>query len=94
MQPSAATQPPPGFRSLRPYGIMPLMNEALMTAEDVLDIVTVLERAGVAVWLDGGWAVDALLGCQTRQHDDLDVVVDLGEADALKRELAQRGLAV
>jgi lincosamide nucleotidyltransferase A/C/D/E len=65
-----------------------------MTAEDVLEIVTALEKAGVAVWLDGGWAVDALLGSQTRQHDDLDVVVDLGKVDAIERELGRRGFAV
>src|SRR5258708_7387144 len=27
------------------------------------------------VWIDGGWGVDALLGHQTRKHDDLDVAV-------------------
>jgi len=28
------------------------------------------------MWLDGGWGVDALLGEQTRPHDDLDIVVE------------------
>jgi lincosamide nucleotidyltransferase A/C/D/E len=29
------------------------------------------------MWLDGGWGVDALLGEQTREHDDVDLVVEL-----------------
>ena len=34
-----------------------------------------LQSAGVRVWLDGGWSVDALLGEQTRPHADLDLAV-------------------
>jgi hypothetical protein len=33
-----------------------------MPAEEVVAIVDVLESAGIVVWLDGGWGVDALLG--------------------------------
>ncbi len=65
-----------------------------MTAEDVADITRTLEACGVAVWLDGGWAVDALLGTQTRQHDDLDAVVSLQSVDEIKRELEEMGFAV
>ena len=38
----------------------------MMRPEDVVQIVHVLENAGIAVWFDGGWGVDALLGQQTR----------------------------
>ncbi|WP_326678200.1 nucleotidyltransferase domain-containing protein [Streptomyces sp. NBC_01237] len=47
----------------------------MMSAEDVLEILDLLGGAGVDVWLDGGWGVDALLGRQTRAHDDLDIAV-------------------
>ncbi|WP_329382782.1 cold-shock protein [Streptomyces sp. NBC_01716] len=47
----------------------------MMRAEDVLAVLDLLDRAGVEVWLDGGWGVDALLCEQTRPHEDLDVVV-------------------
>jgi lincosamide nucleotidyltransferase A/C/D/E len=46
-----------------------------ITAEDVLEIVTVLQSAGVRLWLDGGWGVDALLAEQTRPLADLDIAV-------------------
>src|SRR5437764_5854656 len=62
-----------------------------MAAADAVAIVDRLERAGLAVWVDGGWGVDALVGRQTRQHDDLDLVVLLGEVEAIERELAALG---
>ena len=46
--------------------------QADMDAQRVLDLLAQLD--GVDVWIDGGWAVDALLGEQTRVHDDLDLV--------------------
>jgi lincosamide nucleotidyltransferase A/C/D/E len=46
-------------------------------AGDVVDVLDALETRGLKVWVDGGWGVDALLGQQTRQHDDLDLVVEL-----------------
>jgi len=63
-----------------------------MHARDVLEIVDSLDAAGVRVWLDGGWGVDALIGRQTRDHDDLDVVViPLPEGDAARRALTALG---
>ena len=47
----------------------------MMHADDVCEVLSHLERAGLSVWVDGGWGVDALLGVQTRPHDDLDLVM-------------------
>lgn len=65
-----------------------------MDAEHVLALLAHLEAAGVSTWVDGGWGVDALLGEQTRRHDDLDLVVRLEDAAALERALGERGYAV
>lgn len=62
-----------------------------MTADDVVDLVDSLERAGVDVWLDGGWAVDAALARQTRAQDDLDVVVELRHVELLQEVLRRSG---
>jgi uncharacterized protein (TIGR02569 family) len=62
-----------------------------MSAEDVVAIVRRLQRAGLPVWLDGGWGVDALVRRQTRPHDDLDVVVRIEDVAAVERELAALG---
>lgn len=46
-----------------------------MTSDAVLQFLYLMERATVDVCLDGGWGVDALLGEQTREHADLDVIL-------------------
>ena len=43
-----------------------------MLAEDVLEILSALRDADV--WIGGGWGIDALVGKQTRPHDDLDLM--------------------
>ena len=51
------------------------MNETAMRATDVLQVIAALERGGIAAWIAGGWAIDALVGQQTRPHRDLDLAV-------------------
>ena len=62
-----------------------------MTAESVLEILAILERAGIEVWLDGGWGIDALLGAQTRPHRDLDVILCAADAPRLEEALRTAG---
>ncbi len=62
-----------------------------MGARDLIRIVDLLERAGVTVWIDGGWGVDALLGEQTREHDDIDLVVELVHVPSLIAALTSDG---
>jgi lincosamide nucleotidyltransferase A/C/D/E len=40
-------------------------------------------QRGIKGWIDGGWGVDALLGHQTRKHDDLDVALHHSNVSAL-----------
>jgi len=37
-----------------------------MAAADVLGVLAELRQAQVAVWIGGGWGIDALVGEQTR----------------------------
>jgi lincosamide nucleotidyltransferase A/C/D/E len=64
-----------------------------MTGESVLEILALLERAAVEVWLDGGWGVDALLGQETRSHHDLDVILAVRDLPRLREALAAQGFA-
>jgi lincosamide nucleotidyltransferase A/C/D/E len=60
------------------------------SAANVLAVLDRLEGAGIDVWIDGGWGIDALVGEQTREHDDVDLVVPLasvGEACGVLAEL-------
>jgi len=60
-------------------------------ATDVLEVLGALQRAGLRVWLDGGWGIDALLGEQTRDHEDVDIVVELDRLDDVLRTVARLG---
>lgn len=46
-----------------------------MTDADVVEVLGWLGEREIAVWLVGGWGVDALVGEQTRDHEDLDLIV-------------------
>jgi lincosamide nucleotidyltransferase A/C/D/E len=62
-----------------------------MTATDVSAVLDRLEGAGVEAWLDGGWGVDALLGEQTRDHDDVDLIVRVSDVPVMRDALAVDG---
>lgn len=50
-----------------------------------------LQAHGIQLWLMGGWGVDALLGRQTREHHDLDVLVELAALERLRQRLHDLG---
>lgn len=62
-----------------------------MKSEDVVRLLQQLEEMGLAVWLDGGWGVDALLGEQTRPHGDLDIVIQQKDIPQLRQLLESQG---
>ena len=47
-----------------------------MFEQEVLEVVSALERAGCRFWIAGGWGVDAIVGAWTREHRDLDLALD------------------
>ena len=63
----------------------------MMNAQDVVGFYRTLSKAGVEIWIDGGWAVDALLGHQTRPHKDLDIAVQQKHVSTLRELLEARG---
>ena len=64
-----------------------------MTPDDVVDLYATLDNAGVKIWIDGGWSVDALLGKQLRPHKDLDIAIQWKDVSRLKELLSERGYA-
>lgn len=63
----------------------------MMTAADVPQVVGLLDGAAVRFWLDGGWGVDALIGRQTRDHDDLDLALAAGDLAAFEAAVGREG---
>jgi lincosamide nucleotidyltransferase A/C/D/E len=65
-----------------------------VTAQRVLALLAVLRSSGVNATLDGGWGVDALLGRETRPHEDLDLVVSLSDVSRIQEALRPLGFAL
>jgi lincosamide nucleotidyltransferase A/C/D/E len=63
----------------------------MMSAADVHAVLDAITNAGCRVWLDGGWAVDAALGEQTREHADLDLVGELADVKIVAEALDPLG---
>jgi lincosamide nucleotidyltransferase A/C/D/E len=66
----------------------------MMQPQDVLAVIDALDAAGIAVWIDGGWGIDALLGAQHRPHDDVDIVVPLARIADARRTLTPLGFVM
>lgn len=60
----------------------------------VEDLFRLFADAKVRVWLAGGWAVDALVGHQTRMHGDMDVAVDVRDLPSLLALLDERSFVM
>lgn len=65
-----------------------------MTSSALIELLKSFESAGIIVWLDGGWGIDALLWKQTRTHNDVDIVLEVSNVPALCELLAQRGFVI
>ena len=48
----------------------------MVNITDVKQILQLAIDAEIKVFLDGGWGVDALLGHQSRVHNDIDIFVE------------------
>jgi lincosamide nucleotidyltransferase A/C/D/E len=64
-----------------------------MRASDVVELLGWLERYGIDVWLNGGWGVDALLGHQTRDHEDLDITISAADSWAYAAAMEAAGFS-
>ncbi len=65
----------------------------VMRAQDVVAVLGALQRAQVHVWVGGGWGIDALVGEQTRDRRDLDLMHRQEEEGVLMAVLAGEGFA-
>lgn len=70
----------------------PMPTDLDMPAEVVVELLDLLTRHGADPCVAGGWAVDALLGTQTRAHADLDLWLTAADFEPLVVAFAARGL--
>nr|WP_208615029.1 amino acid transporter [Streptomyces caeruleatus] len=62
-----------------------------MTADGALSVLSLLRRARADIWIGGGWGIDALIGEQTRDHRDLDLMHRQEQESAVLSVLAEAG---
>ena len=62
-----------------------------MNLHQVVKVYRLLQEAGIETWLQGGWGIDALLGRQTRDHKDLDLLIEVDHVARLLRLLDSHG---
>lgn len=65
----------------------------MITVADVAELHAALTDCGIRYWITGGWGIDALLGQQTRPHDDLDISVAATALDDTLALLVDMGFA-
>jgi lincosamide nucleotidyltransferase A/C/D/E len=63
-----------------------------MPPDEARGLLAALERHAVDVCVGGGWAVDALVGRQSREHSDLDLWVAAGDLEGLFLAFAEEGV--
>lgn len=63
----------------------------MITAEKVIEIYTKLLAHNIPIWFTGGWGIDALLGEQTRDHKDLDVIMSRDDVFRMCEIMTKRG---
>ena len=63
----------------------------MITEKDAIDLIMLAEELEINVFIDGGWGVDALLGEQTREHQDIDLFVEERQAVRFIHALHQQG---
>jgi lincosamide nucleotidyltransferase A/C/D/E len=71
-----------------------MTREPQMTQEALMGLMQTIQRASLEIWLDGGWGVDALLGRQTREHRDVDIVIRTSDVPPLIDALGSLGFDV
>ncbi len=65
-----------------------------MTSDAVLRLVGYLTSRSIDLWIGGGWGVDALVGSQSRDHQDLDVSIRAEDEPKVIQLLTEQGFAI
>ena len=61
------------------------------TLEDLILYLDLFDELELDIWIDGGWGVDALLGKQTRRHEDLDFLIEASDSPRLVAAIRKLG---
>ena len=63
----------------------------MISEDSVVELLMKAENIGVDVWIAGGWGVDALVGYQTRPHNDVDFFIQKKDKTVITELLVSSG---
>ncbi|MBA2391116.1 MAG: nucleotidyltransferase family protein [Ktedonobacteraceae bacterium] len=66
-------------------------SHANMSGKAAIQLLQLFDQHNIDVFVDGGWGVDALLGEQTRPHNDLDIALQHKDVPKLRELLEAYG---
>lgn len=67
---------------------------AYASKENLFIVLDIIEKLEIKYFLEGGWAVDVLIGHETRKHRDIDVDFDVKHLELLRNHLIEIGYEV
>lgn len=65
-----------------------------MTADAVLRLVRYFTSRSIDLWIGGGWGIDALIGSESREHQDLDISIRAEDEPTVTKLLLDQGYAI
>jgi lincosamide nucleotidyltransferase A/C/D/E len=65
-----------------------------VTSDAVLRLLRFLAGRSIDVWIGGGWGIDALVGSQSRDHQDLDVSIRAEDEPKVMQLLTEQGFEI
>lgn len=53
----------------------------MVNESDAIEIIYLFQSKGIGIYLDGGWGIDALVGFESRAHNDIDIFIEQQNKD-------------
>ena len=63
----------------------------MVNESDAIEIISLFQSKGIGIYLDGGWGIDALVGFESRAHNDIDIFIEQQNKDYAVKLLKKYG---
>lgn len=63
----------------------------MLRESDAVEIILLFRSKGIQIYLDGGWGVDALVGFESRCHNDIDIFIEKQDKECSIKLLKDTG---
>ena len=63
----------------------------MVNESDAIEIMSIFRSKGIQIYLDGGWGVDALIGFESRCHNDIDIFIEKQDKECSIKLLNDNG---